>query len=120
MDESKKELGFMGRVRAGLSGLTHAVVTSIVSPIAAGAEGVMDSMDERVMRMEKRIQKKLSALMVIGFGAALLVGALFYFLRESLGWSNVLTFFSLGMTIVVIGLLFRVKNAESIGNSRDA
>ena len=39
------------------------------------------------------------------FGIIFLVLALFFFLREFLGWSNSASYFSIGMIMLVIGLL---------------
>lgn len=70
---------------------------------------IIPLVENRIMRMEKRILSKISSIFVMGFGGALLVFALFFFLIESFGWSNSLAFFLTGIIIFVIGLFLGIS-----------
>jgi VIT1/CCC1 family predicted Fe2+/Mn2+ transporter len=73
---------------------------------------VMKTIENRIMRIEKRILRKISSLFIIGFGGTFLIFALFFFLRESLGWSNAAACFSIGITVFVIGLLLKAGESD--------
>ncbi len=108
MVENEKKYGFMDIITEGLGYASKIISASIFPPIAEGAELVMKTIEERTIQMEKRIMRKISSLLIIGFGGLLLVFALIFFLRDSFGLSNALAIFSIGITIFVIGLLLKV------------
>ncbi len=108
MTEEKKH-GIMDTIKTGLGYVSQILSASIFPPIADGAELVMKRIEERMMRMEKRILRKMSSLIVIGFGGVFLVLGLLFFLIEYAGWSNAAAFFSIGITVFVIGLLMKLS-----------
>lgn len=112
MVEREKECGFMYKIKDGLSYVSKIISASIFPQIAEGAEMVMKNIDDRIIRIEKRILRKLASFLIIGFGGVFLIFALFFFLRELLGWSNAAAFFSIGMTVFVIGLLLKAGESE--------
>ncbi|RJQ18200.1 hypothetical protein C4573_00575 [Candidatus Woesearchaeota archaeon] len=105
---TEKDHGFMGMIKDGLSFISQTLAASIFPPIAEGAEMVMKNIEERITQIEKRVLKKMAYLLIIVFGTVFLIFALFFFLIENLGWSNAAAFFSIGITIFVIGLLLKV------------
>lgn len=109
---TENEHGFMDLIKGALSSFSQTISASIFPPIADGAELVMQRIEERMIRFEKRLLRKISSLLIIGFGAVLLVFALFFFLVEYLGWSHAASFFSVGITVFVIGLLMKVGESE--------
>ena len=48
------------------------------------------------------------------FGGVLLLFALLFFLREYLGWSNAVAFFSIGIIVFVTGLLLKVAEVRRL------
>ena len=112
MVERKKEHGFMAVLREGLSQVAHIVAASVFPPIAEGAEFVMKTIDARILRIEQRILRKLSSLLIIGFGGVFLMLGIFFFLREYALWSNAAAFFSIGIIVFVIGLLLKIGESE--------
>jgi len=112
MAESEKDHGFMGMIREGVGYISQIISASIFPPIAEGAEMVMKTIEDRIVRIEKRILRKISSLLIIGFGVVFLIFALFFFLREYFGWSNAVAFFSIGITVFVIGLLLKVGESD--------
>ncbi len=114
-EEHEKERGFVDKLKGALSFFSSIVSASLFPPIAQGAEIIMDTIDRRIVLIEKRIVSNLSSLLIIGFGGAFLIFALLSYLRESLAWSNAAAFFSIGITIFVIGLLLRVKGPTTHG-----
>ncbi len=112
MVECEKKHGVMGIVKDGLSYISQIISASIFPPIAEGAEMIMQTIEDRIMRIERRILRRMSSLLIIGFGGALLIFALFFFLREYLRWSNAIAFFSIGIVVFVIGLLLRIGDSD--------
>ena len=112
MVENEKENGFMEKIRDGLSYVSQMISASIFPPIADGAEMIMKKIEERMNKIEKRILRKMSFLMIIGFGATMLIFAFLFFLIENLRWSKASAFFSIGITIFVIGLMLKVWDSE--------
>lgn len=113
MVEKKKGHGFMEVIKDILSYIPQIITTSIFPQIAEGAETIMKNIDDRILRIEKRIIRKVSSLMIIGFGLVFLIFALFFFLTEYLGWSHAVAFFSIGITIFVIGLLLKLRESDT-------
>ena len=112
MAEDEKEYGFMGMIKDGLGYITQIISASIFPQLAQGAELVMKTIDERILLMEKRIIRKICSMFVIGFGVVFLVFALFFFLIEFFHWSNAAAFFSIGITVLVIGLLLKIREFD--------
>jgi VIT1/CCC1 family predicted Fe2+/Mn2+ transporter len=88
------------------------MMAGIFPPIEEGTERVIKNIEDRMMLIEKRILRKISSLLIIGFGGIFLVLALLYFLTEYLGWTNAAAFFSVGITVFVIGLLLKAGESE--------
>ena len=112
MVECEKEKGFMNSLKAGLSYISEILSSSIFPSIADGAEMVMRNIEDKIMQIEKRIVRKVYPLLIIGFGSIFLIFALFFFLIEHLSWTKTTSFFSIGITIFVIGLLLKLSEPE--------
>ena len=112
MVENEKKQGFMDVVKEGLGTVSKIIVSSVVPPIAEGAETIMKNIDERLMRVEKRILRKICNILIIGFGSIFLIFALLFFMIEYLHWSNAVSFFAIGITILVIGLIMKLTESE--------
>ena len=102
----------MGMIADGLIQITRVITAGVMPPIAEGTETIMKSIDEKIARIEKRILRKTVSMMILGFGATFLVLALFSLLVEYLLWSNAAAFFSIGITIFVIGLLLKAGDHD--------
>lgn len=98
-DKIKGILGYVSRI----------ISTTIFQPIAEGMKRVMNDIEDGIISIEKRMLRAISSLLIIGFGGIFLVLALFFFLKESLGWSNAAAFFSIGITVFVTGLLLKIR-----------
>jgi len=112
MVENEKERGFIDVIKDGLSYIFQIISASILPPIAEGAEMVMNNIEDRIILIQKRFLRKISSLLIIGLGGLFLIFALFFFLREFLGWSNAAAFFSIGIIVFVIGLLLKVGESD--------
>ncbi len=112
MTEYEKERGFMDKVKGGLHYFSELVSAIIFPPLAEGAEMIMKNIDDRIIQIEERILRKVFSFLVIGFGGVFLIFSLFFLLIEYLHWSNAAAFFSIGITIFVIGLLLKIANSE--------
>lgn len=113
MVESDKARGLMDVINDALGHLSHIISASIFPPIAEGAEMVMKTVEERILRIQKKLLRRLSSLVIIGFGGVLLIFSLFFLLREDFGWSNAAAFFAIGITVFVVGLLLKVGESDN-------
>ncbi len=112
MVERETEHGFARIIKAGLSYVSQIISASVLPTMAEGAEIVMKNIDDRIIRIEKRILGDICSLLIIGFGGVFLIFALFFYLRDFLGWNNAAAFFSIGMTVFVIGLLLKIRDSK--------
>jgi VIT1/CCC1 family predicted Fe2+/Mn2+ transporter len=108
MIEHEKEHGFIGHIKEGISHVSHIISASAVPTIEEGARKVMKNIDDRIILVENRIIKKISSLIILGFGVIFLIFAFLFFLTEYLGWSYAVSFFSIGITIFVLGLILKL------------
>ncbi|MFH2020272.1 MAG: hypothetical protein ABIJ34_02595 [archaeon] len=106
------DMGIIDMIKEGLGHIFQILSASIFSPILEGTEIVMKNIEDRIMRIERRILRKLRSFLVIGFGAALLTIAFLFFLVEFLGWSKAAAFFSAGIIVFVIGLLLKLGESN--------
>jgi len=113
MAENDKGHGFMDIIKDGLGFISQIITASIIPPIAESAEVVMKNIEERIIRIEKRILRKLTSFVILGVGILFLIFALLFFLIEYIGWSHTAAFFSIGITIFVIGLLIKLKESDN-------
>ncbi|MBN1792115.1 hypothetical protein JW826_00305 [Candidatus Woesearchaeota archaeon] len=112
MAEHKKENGFMDAIKGGLSALFQAISSSIFPRIAEGANMIMNNIDDKIILIEKRMFKRIYTLLVIGLGGLFLIFALFFLLTEYAGLSKAVAFFSIGITVFVIGLLLKIREPK--------
>jgi len=109
---AEKEHGFMGMIQDGLGIVSQFITASIMSPIEAGAENIMNNIDDRIIKVEKRILRKISSYLVIASGILFLLLSLFFLLTEFLGWSKSLAFVTMGVALLVIGLLLKLGESD--------
>lgn len=103
-----KEHGIKGFVKEGLSYVSTIVSANIFPIMAEGAEMVMRTIEKRILRLEKRIVRNISSLLIIGFGSIFLIFSLFFFLIEQLSWTTSAAFFFIGIIIFITGFLLRL------------
>lgn len=113
MVENEKGNGFADIIITGLNYVSQFISASIVPPITEGAELIMKNIDDRVLQIENRILGKIISLLIIGFGGVFLVLALFFFMKEYLAWNNTSSFFTIGITVFVIGLLLKLRESNN-------
>jgi VIT1/CCC1 family predicted Fe2+/Mn2+ transporter len=112
MTEQEKKHGFMDTIKDVLSFIPQIISATILPPIVEGAEIVMKNVDDRIKQIEKRILRKILSFAIIGFGGLLLIFALFFFLVEYLMWNNSTAFFSIGITVFVVGLILKLSESD--------
>lgn len=104
----EEKIGLMDTIKEGFSYISQIIFAGIFPQIAEGTEMVMKTIDDRIKKIETRILKKISSLLIILFGGILLVFGVFFFLTEFLGWSKAGAFFSISIIIFVIGFIIRL------------
>ena len=112
MDEDKKSRGFMDMIKDGIDYIIQSALARISPSISEGVEKVMQSLEDRIIRIEERVLRKIFSFAAIGLGAIFLVFALFFFLRDFLGWSNTAGFFLIGILMLIIGLLLNAGESK--------
>jgi len=105
---TEKEQSLMDKIKSGFGSISNILFSSIFPPIVEGAELIMKNVEERIMQIEKKIIKKITHLLIIGFGGVLLIFALLFFLIENLSWSYATAFFAVGIIIFVVGLMLKI------------
>ncbi len=104
MTEKEQKHGFMETIKTGFGYMFQ----FIFSQITEGSKIVMNNIDDRIVLIEERIFKKICSLFMICFGGIFLILALLFFLLEYVGWSKVIAFFSIGITVFVIGIMLKL------------
>ena len=105
MGKDKKNRGFIEVVKDCLDYSAQKISANMAPPIIIEiVERIAQSLENRIISIEERLMKKMFSFVLIGFGVIFLVFALFFFLREFLGWSNSVGFFSIGIVMLAIGL----------------
>ena len=112
MAKKRKQRGVMDILIDSVNYLSRGVLGNLFSQLAEAPEKIMDDIDERILKIENRIIKKLSFLLVTGFGGIFLIFALLFFLKERFGFGNAAAFFFIGITIFVAGLLLKIWELE--------
>lgn len=110
--EQEKKHGFMDVLKDGLSFISSIAAASIMPPVTEGANTIIKNIEEKMMLMEKRILRTIYSSLIMGFGGIFLIFALFFLLTDHFGWSNAAAFFSIGITIFVIGLLVKLGDTN--------
>lgn len=95
----------MGRIKDDLAYVAQRALAALFPPITEGVEKVIQNIEDRIIRIEKRAIRTIFSFAVIGVGAIFMAIALFFFLKDDLGWSNSAAYFSMGILMLVIGLL---------------
>lgn len=110
MTKKEKKYSFLELIKKGLNNLSKKVSFSISSPLAEKSGIITKNIDNKILQLEKRLMRKIYSSLIIGLGEVFLIFALFFFIAEHFNWNNSLTFFIIGTTIFVIGLLLKLKN----------
>lgn len=111
MVECKKH-GFKNVIKDGLGYISQIILAGIFPQIAEGADLVIKNIENRIIRMETRMLRKISSFLLILCGGIFLVFSLFFFLIEFLGWSKAAAFFSIGIIVFVIGLMLKLAGYD--------
>ena len=109
MVKNEKKRGFIEIMIDILGYIPKIMSTGILPSITECTESVMNTIEDKIVRVEKRMLKKIYSFLIIGMGGIFLIFALFFFLIDFLGWSRAVAFFGIGIIIFVIGLLLRIK-----------
>ena len=112
MIKYEKEHGFRSMIREGLNYIFQIASESVFSKVGEGAEIVMNRIDNRIIRIERRIIRRIYSLILIVFGGLFLALALFSFMKEFLGLSSTLAYFFIGIIILLIGVLLKIGQSE--------
>jgi|SRR3989338_8662429 len=99
--------GFVDIIKDGLHSVSTLISGSIFSQLADGVDVVMKKVDQRVLKMERRIFWKCYSFLFIAFGGIFLSLSLFYSLKEFLDWSNASAFFVVGLLVLSVGVLLK-------------
>jgi hypothetical protein len=107
-----EEHGFMDALKVGLETMSKIVSAAVYPPVVEKAELLVKKVEGMMIRMEKKLIRKMAVMMIMAFGSLFLVFALLYSLIDYFGLSRALAFFSIGITVLVVGLLLIVFEPE--------
>ena len=88
----------------------HAVTERVSHFANSKFDGLIDKIEYKVMRLQDRAMKKISSGLLIVTSIVFLALSLFYFLKEYTGLSNTLSFFIIGILLLIVGVL--IKSTE--------
>jgi hypothetical protein len=107
---AEKEYGFMDAVKDGLENISKILLSSIFPQ--GNTESIIKNVENRIMKMEQRMLKKMWTMFMIGLGLVFLIFSFFFLLIEYFGLSRSLSFLIIGMVIFVAGLLLKVWESD--------
>jgi hypothetical protein len=113
MIKNEKKYGFVDITKDVLGYISQIISASIFPSITQGTSIVMNNIEDRIIRIEKRIMRKISSFLIIGFGGVFLIFSFFFFLIEYLDFSKTMAFFSIGIIIFIIGLMLKLGEPKS-------
>lgn len=105
---AKKEDGFTGMLKYVLEYISGIVSSSVFSSVAEGTKIVMGIIEKRLLLLQRKMLLSLSSFVIMGFGALLLVFALFFFMIENLGWSYSAAFLVVGIIVIFTGIILKL------------
>ena len=106
----KKENGLVNMVKDFFGNISQIFLGSIIPPLLDSTELVMQNIEKRIKIIEKRIIRKISSFLIISFGGIILIFSLIFYLIEYLKWSKSLAYLSIGIILLIIGLILKVKD----------
>lgn len=107
MIKNEKDSSFMEIVKGGLDNIKKIILSSIFPPVLDGAEIVIRRIENRLIIMEKQILRRITTFMIICFGGVFLIFSFLFFQIEFLGLSKTMSFFLIGIIILIIGLILK-------------
>lgn len=113
---AENESKLKGTLENGLGYLSSIISERLFPRREENTETFMNNIDNIIMIIEKRILEKISNFIIIGIGVIFLILTLISYLKESLGWSNVLAYFFVGIITFVIGLIMKLKESGRLKN----
>lgn len=108
----EEKYGFGRMIKDGLRGIAQTISNSIFQPINESTGLIMKNIENKIIQIEKRIFRKIFSLGIIILGVLLLASALFFFMIEYLNWSITLSFFSMAVAVLVIGLILKLTESN--------
>ncbi|MFW5745925.1 MAG: hypothetical protein ACOCWQ_00045 [Nanoarchaeota archaeon] len=97
------------QVREGISTVSQALFSNVFSQVNQEADILLDKAEQRVMIIEDRILGRLKSAALMGVGALLIILAVLFFLIEDLGLWFYEAFGIMGIIVIVVGLIIRVR-----------
>jgi hypothetical protein len=94
-------------VREVIRLISAMISENVISPITNGVDDVMDKIEIRLHKLQKKFAYQMFALILVALGIILLVISLTALLRDSLGWSNFASYFTVGIAVLFTGLLVK-------------
>jgi hypothetical protein len=107
MDKNKNK--FVNIIKESLGYLVQSLILGITLIINQGTDIVFSNMGKHVVRLQKRVLRLLTVFFVLWLGAISIILALFFFVIEYLKGSYTIAFSTIGVLLLIIGLLFIAK-----------
>lgn len=90
--------------------LSKHALSSVFSLISRGTERVVSTIEDKALQMERRITQHAVSVVLMLCGGLLLVCSAFFFMTESLGWSNASALLCLGLLVLIAGIIVKLQS----------
>ncbi len=102
--------GFLKLLSELLTNFSELLTASILPPIAEGTELILDTVERRIKKIERKIISNVRTHLIIGLGLSFLTLSFFFFLVEQLVLSKALSFLVIAVIVLFVGLLLKLQD----------
>ena len=92
-----------------LTGFSQLLTASILPPIAQGTELILDTVNKRIRKIERRIIRSIQTQLIITIGLLFLVMSFFFFLVDQLELSKALSYLVIAIKLLFVGLFLKLQ-----------
>ncbi len=120
MEEEKENRGFVDIIVDGLDSIAKRILENISASFSKEFEKISHNFEERLVQIEQKILLMIFSFAIIGISMIFIAFALFFYLREYLGWSNSASFLTIGIIMLAAGLLLKFRDRRGGRNENSS
>ncbi|PIN93812.1 hypothetical protein COU54_01705 [Candidatus Pacearchaeota archaeon CG10_big_fil_rev_8_21_14_0_10_31_24] len=107
MVKYEKENRFRSSLKEGLSYISNVISAKLFNQIIGSTQRVIDNIEDRIMKIQKNLLRKILIVQVFWLGIVLLIFALFFFIKDFFDWNNSISFLFIGIIVFIIALVLQ-------------
>lgn len=100
-------------IGSGASALTGILFADLIARMHDEADRLLGTVERRATRLMRRLVRMVAVAVLLALGAAFLLAALFFSLREAAGLSRWLSFLILALVTLALGITLSYAAARS-------